>query len=112
MRYGIKIIFRHTVQDKTTVLEQKYEEMIVSVKAETLDEVFAKAEKYAKEYYDEHMNMDGNRVKCEVLSISDCFEIFDEEGDVTEIYSKFYTTEGKPCTSDELRSLRYREFNK
>ncbi len=111
MPYEIKLIFCYTVRNEATVLEQKYEESIVSVKAETPDEVFKKAEKYAEEYCEEYENPDGDLVKIEVFSISDCFEIYDEEDGVTEIYSKFYTHEGKPCGPDELWPLRYREFN-
>ncbi len=109
--YGVQIVLRHSVQDHGTVLEQKYEEMVLAVKAQDPDEAFAKAEKYAEKYCDAYENPDGDTVKIEVAVVPDCFEAYDEEDGVTELYSKFYSGEGKPCGPDELFSLRYKEFN-
>ncbi len=110
--YGVQIVLRHSVYNHGTVLEQKYEEMVLAVKAKDSDEAFAKAEKYAGRYCDdEHENPYGETVKTEIAAVLDCFEAFDEEDGVTELYSKVYSDEGKPCGPDELFSLRYKEFN-
>ncbi len=109
--YGIKIVLRHSVQNHETVLERKYEEIVLAIKAQDPDEAFAKAEKYAREYCNEHENPYGDTVKIELAAVLDCFEAFDEEDGVTELYSKFYSNEGKPCAPDELFSLREKQFN-
>ncbi len=109
--YGVKIIMRSAVEKENHTIEYFYEELIVSVNAENIDDVFYKARKYAEGYCDEHENPYGETVKTEIYNISDCFEIFDEEDDVREVYSKFYFKDGTECSSEELKALRYKEFN-
>ncbi len=120
--YGVKIIYQHTVDDdKGTTF---FEEQILTVIANSFDEAYQHAEKYAKETCDNHLNPQGQNVNMKVYSIADCFLAFDEEDGIREVYSMIVQNKTKlsndefidiltnGCTKDELYILRYKEFNK
>lgn len=117
--YGVKIMYTYLVDNK----KRFYEEMIVSVKASSFDEAYSKADKYAQQNCDEHLNPNGETVKTLGYELLDCFLAFDAENDICEIYSmytnnksqltddEFYEAITTQCAPDELYDLRYKEFN-
>ena len=77
--YGAKCIFLHS--DLQSENGRVYEERVVLIKAENLDEAIERAEKEAKEYA---QNLEG----CVYLDFVNVFHIYDESiEDGTEIYS-------------------------
>ena len=120
MKYGVKVIFTYSVEPDN---RKFYEESIYLVDAESFDDAYEKAERYAKDYDLEHRNPKGQKVKSEKIDFVDCFLAFDEEDGVQEIYSAtfknksslseegFYKAITNQCDADELFDLRYEEFN-
>ena len=84
MKYSVKILIRHAVETGEAFIE----ESIILLDADTFDEAYLKAEKYAEEneICESYKNMAGKWVKSEVLSLVDCFAVYEDE-DVTEVYS-------------------------
>ena len=94
------------------------------MKADSFDEAYQHAEKYAVEACDDHINPYGQRVRTEIYGITDCFLAFDEEYGVREVYStitrnktnlsndEFVDMLVYQCDKNELYILRYEEFNK
>lgn len=121
MKYGVKVIYTYSVGENS---RKYYEESILSVTAESFEEAYEKAEGYAKENSDEHINPHGELVKTEKIEMLDCFLAGDKENDVQEIYSsinnnktslneeEFYDAITTQCSTEELYDLRYEEFNK
>ena len=85
MKYSVKLIIRHTVETGEVFLE----ESIIMLDADSFDDAYLKAEQYVEEYgvNDTYQNMYGKTVKSEVISLADCFSVF--EDDVMEVYSSF-----------------------
>lgn len=111
--YGVKVILHSMVRDKDNiVIQNSYEEMILSVKAENFDSAFEKAEKYAKGYCVDYENPYGDTVSTEILDFSDAFESFNEDDGVTEVYSNHYYEDGKECSRDDLKAFLNKEFNR
>ena len=120
MKYGVKVIYTYSVANR----KKYYEEMILSVEAESFDKAYEKAEKYAEGYCDEHINPNGELVKTEKIELLDCFLAYDEENDVQELYSaitknntslreeEFYLAFSEQCDAEELYDLRFEEFNR
>ena len=84
MKYSVKLIIRHTVETGEVFLE----ESILILDADSFDDAYLKAEKYAKENelcapYD---NLYGKLVHSEIVSYADCFLVYDDER-VVEVYS-------------------------
>ena len=117
--YGLKMIYRIRAGSRIF-----YEESIVRVKAESSDEAYEKAEAHALGICsDEYINVYGDQVKTELVDIADCFQAFDEEDGVQEIYSRTVTKRAgmdekewfralsDGCTAQEMLSLRDRELN-
>lgn len=120
MKYGVKVLFTYSVEpDK----RKFYEESIYLVEAESFDDAYDKAEKYADGFEAEHINPKGQKVKTEKIDFVDCFIAVDEENGVQEVYSsmfknrtlleedEFYSAITTQCDAEELFDLRYREFN-
>jgi len=77
--YSAKCIFRHN--DRKDGDSNMYEERIVLLKAENLDEAIIRAENEAKQYV-------SDLPTCEYLGFVDVFHLFDETiEDGTEVYS-------------------------
>jgi hypothetical protein len=83
--YGAKCIFLHTGSESRP--EQVYEERVILLRAESLDDAVARAEVMAGEYASD---LEG----CSYLGFVDVFHIFDENvGDGTEVYSLMRASE-------------------
>ena len=82
--YGAKCIFLHTKIDSCP--GQVYEERIILVKAENLDDAISRAESMAEEYAND---LEG----CSYTGFIDVFHIYDENiGDGVEVYSLMRTS--------------------
>lgn len=122
MKYSVKVVYTYLIGDSD---KRFYEEQILLICAEDFDEAFEKAEKYASEYADEHINPDGEIVKTEKVDILSCFSVFDDEEDgVIEVYSSitknrttlsesdFYDVfTSEQCEVDEMTDLRNEKYN-
>ena len=84
MKYSVKMLIRHAVESG----EVFFEESIIMLEADSFDDAYEKAEKYAKdnEIDISYENMYGKHVESKVVSFTDCFSIYDDE-DVIEVYS-------------------------
>ena len=119
--YGVKVIYKYTVGNGDNTVF--FEEQILMVKADSFDEAYELAEKYADKCCDEHINPYGQSVKSEIYKMADCFLAFDEEDNVTEVYSmvtknktnlskdEFADILTNQCSKEEMYVLRYKEFN-
>jgi hypothetical protein len=77
--YGAKCVFQHN--DRKDGDNNMYEERIVLLKAENIDEALIRAENEAKQYVNE-------LTECKYLGFVDVFNLFDETiEDGTEVYS-------------------------
>ena len=120
MKYGVKVVYTYSVGEKK---KKYYEEQILLVDADSFDEAYKKAEAYISDYDTEYINPAKEIVKTENIEILDCFEAFDADGDVQEIYSsttknrsslteeEYYQLITDQCEADEMTDLRYEEFN-
>lgn len=113
--YGLKAIFKYVVSD-----EVFYEESIIKLCADSVDEAFTKARKYAEERVsDEHINPNNDKVYKSVVDIVDCFYIYEDE-DIQEVYSRikkkpesldeklYLEILGDGCSAEKMQSLRYK----
>ena len=120
MTYAVKVIYTYSVGDTGRKL---YEQSILSVKADSFDEAYEKAEKYAHSCCLDYENPAGERVRTDGFELLDCFLAFDEDDDVQELHSCFtrnktqldeaayYAAITDQCDEDELLPLRNSEFN-
>lgn len=112
--YGLKIIFKYVAGD-----EVFYEESIITLKANSVDEAYSKAKSYAQDACDEHLNADNEKVYKSVVDIVDCFSVYEDE-DIQEVYSSikkkpesldeklYLDILGNGCKAEEMYSLRYK----
>ena len=84
-KYSVKLIIRSVVETGEIFLE----ESILMIKAASFDDAYEKAERYAAEsgICDAYRNCKGQLVTLEVVSYADCFLVFDDDEEVTEVYS-------------------------
>ena len=84
-KYSVKLIIRSVVETGEVFLE----ESILMIKAASFDDAYEKAERYAAEsgICDAYRNCKGQLVTLEVVSYADCFLVFDDDEEVTEVYS-------------------------
>ncbi len=120
MIYGVKVIHTQAIGDKE---RRFYEELILTVKAESYDEAYDKAEVYMRDAVCEYINPYGEKVKTVQIEVIDCFLAFDPENDVQEVYSSFSTNHTALsekayynaitgcCDEKELSILRNKDFN-
>ena len=120
MKYGVKVVYTYSVGEKK---KKYYEEQILLVDADSFVEAYKKAEAYISEYDTEYINPAKEIVKTEKIEMLDCFEAFDADGDVQEIYSsttknrsslteeEYYQVITDQCEADEMYDLRYGKFN-
>ena len=115
MKYSVKMIVKHSVETGEVFLE----ESIILLDADSFDQAYAKAEKYVQEneISGSYENMYGKSVHSEVVSLADCFSVYDDE-DVIEVYpSMFKCSDGlsedtlvalfeNSCTRSEMLPLR------
>lgn len=120
MIYGVKVIHTFTVGEND---RRFYEELILTVKAESFDEAYEKAERHMQDYICEYTNPYGETVKTLKIDAIDCFHAYDPDGDVQEVFSTHKTNQSflsedayykiltYTCDEEELRPLRDRDFN-
>lgn len=92
MYFGVKVLHTYIVGDEG---ERFYEELILRVKAESFDEAYDKAGKYMKNYVCDYLNLENKQVRTFNIELVDCFLAYDSDGDVQEMYSTFFTQDGK-----------------
>ena len=87
MKYSVKMVVKHSVETGEVFLE----ESIIMLEADSFDQAYAKAEQYVQENQisDSYENMYGKRVHSEVVSLADCFSVYEDE-DVIEVYSSMF----------------------
>ena len=114
MKFSVKMLIRHTVETGEVFIE----ESIIMLEAASFDDTYEKAEQYVEEneIASTYENMYGKQVKTEVISMADCFSVYDDE-DVVEVYSNIIKCGGDmteevvtsvmdgSCTREELRPL-------
>lgn len=120
MIYGVKVILTNTIG---TDCKKVYEERILMVKADSFDDAFSRAEQYIQDSFDEYTNIYNETVKTENIEILDCFEAFDDEDGIQEVYSVFtvnksgmseedyYNVITDCCDEEDLNVLRNKEYN-
>ena len=98
-RYGIKMIFQFLIENESRIL---YEESIRLFHANSVDNVFKKAENYAVTLYDEYTNIYGQKVTYKLLDTVESFLMHEEISfeDGAEIFSSIFE-------SEDLLKLRY-----
>lgn len=97
-----------------------YEESIVTLTADSFDDAYAKAERYAKKQIDsQHINPLGQKVFETIYDLVDCFLVDEETEGVQEVYSsikknrtslpeeEYIAVLADGCTTDEMKPLRY-----
>lgn len=107
--YGVKIILKAHIDEKPE--EMWFEEIILAVDTEDVDDAFEKAENYAKGYCVDYKNCYDETVKTEIYATLDAFEAFEPENGVQEIYSKHYKFDGRETEREDMLRLLNREFN-
>lgn len=120
MFYGVKVLHTHVIGEEKRYL---YEELVLCVRADSPDEAYDKAALYMRDCVCDYTNIYGECVKTHRIEAIDCFIIYEEEGDVQEVYSSFtrndtgwsedeyYRVITAACNEEELRPLRNIEFN-
>lgn len=124
--YGVKIIYKNYVIDKTSGQNKSiiYEEQILSVNATCPEEAYEKATKHAESCCDEYINPYNDIVKSEIYKITNCFIVYDDDDDVCELFSEYKINNipiknedferilSSHAAIEDLYILRYKEFNK
>ena len=89
-KYSVKVIIRSTVETGEVFLE----ESILLIIADSFDDAYEKAERYIADngICSAYRNCKGQLVTLEVVSYADCFLVYDEGEDVTEVYSSIKKT--------------------
>lgn len=115
--YGVKILLKYTVKNEKQNIF--FEEQVLTVRAESFDAAYEKAEKHVEQFCEEYVNPDGDKVKKEFFKSIDCFLIYPDDGDVQEVYSCFIRNDTelsedqyidmlyKHCRPENLNVLRY-----
>lgn len=94
--YGVKVVYRWRAGDQTF-----YEEKILHFEAESFDQAYEKAEKFARIncIETEHKNPKGQRVWIDKFYLLDCYMTYEEE-----IYSRIFKN---PFGNDEEKMLDF-----
>ena len=92
MKFSLKMLIRHTVESGEVFVE----ESIIMLDAASFDDAYEKAESYVEEneIASTYVNMYGKHVKTEVISMADCFSVYDDE-EVVEVYSNIIKCRGE-----------------
>ncbi len=101
--YGVKIIYRNTVENKVV-----YEESILKIRADSFDEAYALAEKYANEVIDARdgePNRNGELTRVSVAAYVDCFHMQEENDKIEEVFSTFIKNETSLSEEELLKQL-------
>ncbi len=103
--YAVKCLYKYNLYNQKNEfikdLTPGFEERIILLKANSLEEAENKAEAYAKEYETEYTNVDNQILKVKLYEIIDIFAVFDtDEKDNIEVYSKMFN-----ATEEEVENI-------
>lgn len=87
MTYGVKIMYTYSVEDN----KNYFEESIIMLNAVSFDDALDKAEAYANDREHEYINPNNEIVRITKIDVLDCFLVYDNDDEVTEVYSSFCT---------------------
>ena len=101
--YAVKCLYKYSFYTQNKVLIEDimpgWEERIILIKAENINDADNKSEVFAKEYVKEYVNVDNQIVRVELYEILDIFDIFDifdiHKNSNLEIYSKMFSANQK-----------------
>ena len=93
--YAIKSLYKYSYYNQENELIEEvipsWEERIILIKADNMDDADKKSIIFAKEYENEYINVNNQIVKVELYEILDIFTIFDnDEKNNMEVYSKMF----------------------
>lgn len=110
--FGVKLVYKYVVYSQEP--QVLYEEQVLKINADSFDDAYQKAENYIESCIDKYTNINGDIVEISLYKEVDCFKCYDEEEDITEIYSGFLMLDDNalksittPCETDELLILRH-----
>ena len=117
--YGVKAIITYLINGTKKI----YEDMVLSVKAESFDNAYEKAKIHIEKSLFDYTNPFGESVEAVGFELLDCYLASDEESGVCEVYSTFITNKTTlkeeeyyeaitdQLSSDEAYVLRNIDFN-
>ena len=93
--YAVKCLYKYSYHNQENELIEEvipsWEERIILIKADNMDDADKKSIIFAKEYENEYINVNNRIVKVELYEILDIFTIFDnDEKNNIEVYSKMF----------------------
>lgn len=93
--YAVKCLYKYSYYDQENELIEEvipsWEERIILIKADNMDDADKKSIIFAKEYENEYINVNNHIVKVELYEILDIFTIFNnDEKNNMEVYSKMF----------------------
>lgn len=93
--YAVKCLYKYSYYNQENELIEEvipsWEERIILIKADNMDDADKKSIIFAKEYENEYINVNNQIVKVELYEILDIFTIFDnDEKNNMEVYSKIF----------------------
>ena len=93
--YAVKCLYKYSYYNQENELIEEvipsWEERIILIKADNMDDADKKSIIFAKEYENEYINVNNQIVKVELYEILDIFIIFDnDEKNNMEVYSKMF----------------------
>ena len=95
--YAVKCLYKYSFYTQNKVLIEDimpgWEERIILIKAENINDADNKSEVFAKEYEKEYVNVDNQIVRVELYEILDIFDIHKNSN--VEIYSKMFSANQK-----------------
>ncbi len=124
--YAVKLLYKDIVtgmpveskiDEFYNEITEFFEEQILLVKANSFDEAYEKAENESKAYEDFYTNKYGQMVEHKFFDFVDCFHLFDEITDVTEVYSCCFKGDTdiakryEQAGADDMHKLRNIAFN-
>ena len=93
--YAVKCLYKYSYYNQENELIEEvipsWEERIILIKADNMDDADKKSIIFAKEYENEYINVNNQIVKVDLYEILDIFTIFDnDEKNNMEVYSKMF----------------------
>ena len=93
--YAVKCLYKYSYYNQENELIEEvipsWEERIILIKADNMDDADEKSIIFAKEYENEYINVNNQIVKVELYEILDIFTIFgNDENNNIEVYSKMF----------------------
>ena len=93
--YAVKCLYKYSYYNQENELIEEvipsWEERIILIKADNMDDADKKSIIFAKEHENEYINVNNQIVKVDLYEILDIFTIFDnDEKNNMEVYSKMF----------------------